>query len=102
MSSKAKKILYGVFFVSLLNFLLFIVRWQMTGDSGVTRGEAESGGYRLVEHGRIVHVTAGEYLLSRVQIVSLGVCFVAWFIARAYLFRTGDLKRPDSTKCGSH
>ena len=97
MSSKAKRILYALFFVFLLNFVLFIVRWQMTGDSGATPGKAENGGYRLVEHGRIIHVSRGEYLLSRVQIMSLGVCFVAVFITRAYFCRTGDLKRLDST-----
>jgi len=93
-SVRAKKVLYPIFFIALLNFVLFAVRWQMTNDSGMTIGKAESGGYRLVEHGRVVYVSGQEYLLARIQGVSLVACFAALFIARAYFSHTGDLKKP--------
>lgn len=90
-SAKARKVLYPLFFIALLNFILFAVRWQMTGDSAATIGEVEKGGYRLVEHSRTVHVSEREYLFARIQGVSLLACFAAFFVTRIYFSHTGDL-----------
>jgi hypothetical protein len=92
-SRRAKRLLYPLLVVYLLNFVSSAVRWQVTGYSGFTTGAAEASGYSVVEHGHTIHVTAGQYWLGRIQILILIVGVVAWFVARAYFFRTGDLRR---------
>ena len=90
---RAKRVLYPLLIVYLLNFVSAVILWQLTGYSGLTTGAPDAFGYSVVEHGRVIHVTAGQYWLGRIQCLILIVGVVAWFIARAYLFRTGDLRR---------
>jgi hypothetical protein len=85
--------LYPLLIVYLLNFVSSAVRWQLTGYSGFTTGTPDAAGYSVVEHGHTIHVTAGQYWFGRIQVVILFVGVVVWFIARAYFFRTGDLRR---------
>ena len=96
-SRRAKLVLYPLLVVYLLNFVSSAIRWQMTGYSGFTTGTPEGPGYSVVEHGHTIHVTASQYWLGRIQIVILIVGVVAWFIARAYFIRTGDLRREKKT-----
>ena len=95
-SKKAKRVLYPVFFIFLFNFILFLIRWQVTKDSGATVGVVEGDGYRIVEHGHTLYVTSAEYWLSRMQLVSLAVCFMAVLATRIHFYRTGDLKKTTS------
>ena len=85
--------LYPILVVYVLNFVSSVVRWQLTGYSGFTTGTPEGAGYSVVEHGRTIHVTLGQYCLGRIQMFILFVGVAAWFIARACFFRTGDLRR---------
>ena len=92
-SRRAKRVLYPILIIYLLNFISTAVRWQLTGYSGFTSGTPDGAGYSVVEHGRTIHVTTGQYDLGRIQMVVLFVGVAAWFIARAYFFRTGDFRR---------
>ena len=92
-SRRAKRVLYPLLIVYLLNFVSSAVRWQMAGYSGFTTGTPEGAGYSVIEHGHTIHVTTGQYWVGRVQMVILFVGVIAWFVTRAYLFRTGDLRR---------
>ena len=92
-SAKARWILYPIIAVYLINFVSATIRWQLTGYSGFTTGTPQPGGYSVIEHGHPIFVTVGQYWLSRFQIGLLIVGVAAWFAARAYLFRTGDLRR---------
>lgn len=92
-SRRGKKILFPIFIAFLLDFLLFAIRWQMTGDSGTVTGQRENSGFLLVEHGRTIHVSALEYVLCRFQLASLVLLFVSLFIARAYLLWSGDVRK---------
>ena len=91
-SRKAKRVLYPIIGIYLANFVLMAVRWQMIGYSGVTAGRREDGGYAVVEHGQAVFVSAGEYWFSRIQVFILIAGLFVWFIARARLLRSGDLR----------
>jgi|ERR1039457_686820 hypothetical protein len=90
---RAKRVLYTILVLTVLNLVLSGVRVYMTGYSGFTTGTPDATGYSVVEHGRRIHVTAGQYDLGRIQVILLVLGVVVWFIARAYLSRTGDLKR---------
>jgi len=92
-SQKARRVLYPLLIVYLLNFVSSAIRWQITGYSGFTSGTPDRAGYSVIEHGHTIHVAAGQYWCGRMQIVILVVGATAWFIARAYFFRTGDLRR---------
>src|SRR2546422_6940366 len=94
-SPRAKRVLYPILLIGLLNFVSSAIRWQLTGYSGFTTGTPDGAGYSVVEHGHTIHLTAGQYGLGRIQIVILFLGGVLWFIARAYFFRTGDLKREE-------
>lgn len=91
---KAKRVLYPLLLVYLINFVSFVVRSQLTGYYGTT-GAPDTAGYSVVEHGHTFHVTAGQYWLSRIQILLLIAGVIAWFVARACFFRTGDLIREE-------
>jgi len=92
-SPRAKRVLYPMLAAYLINFILAAFRWQMTGYSGLTSGTPEQPGYSVVEHGRSFHVSTSQYWLGRLQIVLVIFGVLAWFIVRAYFFRTGDLRR---------
>ena len=92
-SRRAKRLLYPMLLIYLVNFISSIVRWQITGYSGFTSGTAEGSGYSVIEHGRTIHVTAAQYWIGHTQGLILIVGLVAWFVARAYFFRTGDLRK---------
>ena len=92
-SKKAKWIIYPIFFIFLFDFILFLIRWQLTGDSGTTTGKIVDDDYRIIEHGRTINVSGTEYFFCRIQLISLVVCFFAVIISRVYFFRTGDLKK---------
>jgi hypothetical protein len=92
-SRKAKLVLYPILVIYILNFVSLAVCWQITGYSGFTAGTADGTGYSVVEHGRTMHVTTAQYRLGRIQVVTLFLGVAIWFIARAYFFRTGDLRR---------
>jgi hypothetical protein len=92
-SRRAKRVLYPLLVIYLFNFISLVVRWQITGYSGFTSGTPEGAGYSVIEHGRTIHVTAVQYWLGHTQLLILIVGLVAWFVARAYFFRTGDLRR---------
>jgi hypothetical protein len=96
-SRRAKLVLYPILVIYLLNFVSSAVRWQITGYSGFTTGTLDGSGYSVVEHGHTIHVTPGQYHFGRIQMVILFVGVAAWFIARAYFFRTGDLRREKNT-----
>jgi len=97
MTKRAKRVLYPLFWITLLNFVLFCIRWQFTGASGQA-GEVDGNGYTVVEHGHTLHLTANTYWLARIHVVSVVVCIVAGVIARAYFFAQGDLKKLKSRK----
>ena len=92
-SRRARRVLYPILVIYALNFFSLMVRWQMTGYSGLSGGTSDAAGYSVVEHGHTFHVTAGQYWLGKVQFLILVAGIVAWFVARAYFFRTGDLRR---------
>jgi hypothetical protein len=92
-SKRAKRVLYPLLIVYLLNFVSSVVRSQITGYSGFTSGTPDPAGYSVVEHGHTIHVSAGQYWFGHAQIIVLVIGAAAWFIARGYFFRTGDLKR---------
>ena len=92
-SRSAKRVLYPIIIISILNFVSSVVRWQVTGYSGFTRGTPDGAGYSVVEHGRRIYLSAGQYRLGRLQIAILFVGVVVWFMARVYFSRTGDLRR---------
>ena len=92
-SRRAKRVLYPIIAVYLINFVVIVIRLQITGYSGITVGTPQPGGYSVVEHGHAIYVTTGQYWLGRIQMLILIVGMLAWFVARAHLFRTGDLRR---------
>ncbi len=92
-SRRAKRVLYPLLLIYTVNFFSSVVRWQISGYSGFTSGVPEREGYSVIEHGRTIHVTAAQYWLGRFQLLILIVGLVVWFVARAYFFRTGDLRR---------
>lgn len=92
-SERARRVLYPLIIVYLLNFVSIAIRWQITGYSGFTGGTPDPAGYSVVEHGHTIHVSAGQYWFGHAQIVVLVIGAAAWFIARAYFFGTGDLRR---------
>jgi hypothetical protein len=92
-STRAKRVLYPLLIVYLLNFVSSVVRSQITGYSGFTGGTPDPAGYSVVEHGHTIHVSAGQYWFGHAQVIVLVIGAAAWFIARAYFFRTGDLRR---------
>jgi hypothetical protein len=92
-SRRAKRVLYPLLVVYLFNFVSSAIRWQVTGYSGFTTGAPDASGYSVVEHGHTMHVTACQYWLGHIQILILVVGVGAWFVARAYFFRSGDLRR---------
>ncbi len=92
-SRRAKRVLYPLLLIYFFNFVSSVVRWRITGYSGFTTGVPEGEGYSVIEHGHTIHVTAGQYWLGHAQLLVLIIGLVAWFVARAYFFRTGDLKR---------
>src|SRR5437867_9534063 len=92
-SRRAKRVLYPILLIYTFNLFSSIVRWQITGYSGFTSGVPEREGYSVIEHGRTINVTAAQYWLGHFQFLILIVGLVAWFVARAYFFRTGDLRR---------
>ncbi len=92
-SRRAKRVLYPILLIYLLNFVSSAIHLQLTGYSGFTTGTPDEVGYSVVEHGRTIHVTSGQYWLGRVQLLILVVGLVTWFVARAHFFRTGDLRR---------
>jgi hypothetical protein len=92
-SRKAKLVLYPLLLIYLFDFVAMVVRLEMTGYSGFRYGTPDGAGYSVVEHGHTIHLTAGQYWLGRIHLLSLFLGLLAWFIARAYLFRTGDLRR---------
>jgi hypothetical protein len=92
-SPRAKRVLFPLFLISFFDFISATVRWGLTGFSGLTTVTPDGAGYVAVEHGHTFHITSGEFWLGRIQALIFIVCFVVWFLARAYFFHTGDLKR---------
>lgn len=91
-SQKAKRVLYPLFWITLLNFVLFCVRWQITKASGQA-GMVDESGYTVVEHGQSFHLTTTVYWLGRIHLLSVLVSILTVVVVRAYFFHTGDLKK---------
>jgi|HubBroStandDraft_1064217.scaffolds.fasta_scaffold387055_2 hypothetical protein len=92
-SRRAKLVLYPIILLYVADFISMFFHMGATGYSGITSGTLEPGGYSVVEHGHAIHVTVTQYWLGRAQMIILVVGLATWFIARAYFFHTGDLRR---------
>lgn len=92
-SRRAKRVLFPLFLIYFLDFISSTIRCGLTGFVGFESVTPEKAGYSVVNHGHTFYLTPGELLLGRIQALVFIVCFVAWFLARAYFLHTGDLKR---------
>ena len=70
-SRRAKRVLYPLLIVYLLNFVSSAVRWQMAGYSEFATSTPKGADYSVIEHGHTIHVAAGQYWLGRIQILVL-------------------------------
>jgi hypothetical protein len=96
-SPRAKRVLYPLAAVYLINFVLIAIRWQLTSYSGFAVGTPQDGGYSVIEHGQSIHLTTSQYWLGRLQILFLILGMLTWFITRAHFFRTGDLRHAEKS-----
>ena len=92
-SRRAKRILFPLFLIYILDLISSGVRCGLTGFFGFESVTTEKAGYSVVNHSHTYYLTPGEFWLGRIQAFILIVSFVAWFLTRAYFSHTGDLKR---------
>ena len=90
---RAKRILVPMMIAYTIVFALTVAHSIFAGYSGLARGTAEGTGYSVVEHGIRTHVTWGHYWLAKLLITLVVVNTAIWFIVRAHLSSTGDLRR---------
>ena len=85
---RAKRVMFPLFLFSFLDFVSYIIRWQLSGFSGFTAATPEGAGYSVVEHRRTFHLTPGQLWLGRIQAVIFIVCLSCGLVHCATLLFT--------------
>jgi len=88
-SARAKRVLYPAYAVWLCVFVSFVADLIALGTSAFPGGRIEGARHFVVEHGKTIDLTAGQFWLS----YTLGISVVAVLgVLIAVFYWRGDLK----------
>jgi hypothetical protein len=93
MSARAKRVLYPALVIWLVTFISFVVHLCVLGTSAFPGGgKLVDGSYLIVEHGKTIRLTAGQYWFSYFHgVVMVAVLAVIVALIAMYYWR-GDLR----------
>lgn len=78
--AKARKVLNGIFFLGILNFLIFLAGTSYLGGDAFN-GKQMDGKYFVGSHGKLTEVSQSVFMYSRLHVLSLFITHPAAVLA---------------------